>query len=128
MKYLKPYRIFENIRYGTIVNSIMSGIKNSEIEDILIPFSDKGLNVNINVNDNLIPSVIITIWSGKYNEIYFGYSDIESDIEFLVNYLENELGYKVSIFALDHEYSDPTPLDDMDKMKLIEQLNIYVEK
>lgn len=84
MKYIHSYKLFESI------------INIDEIQEILLPISDKGFKVEVretsgifyDVNDNY--QIYITKPTNPHSarvSVDFNYSDIKEDLEFSINYI-----------------------------------------
>lgn len=87
MKYIHSYKLFESI------------INIDEIQEILLPISDKGFKVEVretsgifyDVNDNYQIFITKPVNSSVRMSEDFNYSEIKEDLEFSINYIEKYL-------------------------------------
>lgn len=124
MKYIKKYLLFnENKIWYKGESEILNDLKNSDIEDIVIPLLQKNLYVKMHYYND---SNRISIWYDDDDITKFSYSEIKDDVEFLVKYIE-KMGYKTRISFYDVMSNSFKPIS-FAKDDMIDQLDINIEK
>lgn len=133
MKYLKKYNegsFWYQPSYEVL--DIINDLKNSDVEDIVLPITDKELYIRVskadthfNYEDGFKPKencVVISIWYNRFN-----YLDIKDDVEFLLKYIQG-MGYQTHIYAYDSEFGLDLKNIDYANSNLVDQIDIYINK
>lgn len=97
MKHLIKYKLFESFG-GTIEFDLgkysLSTESENEIRDMLIPLTDKDINVDITyIQDEKDEVIYIIEIFTTHPKNKINILDIDDDINFLVNYMVNNLGF-----------------------------------
>lgn len=92
MKYINEYKDWVAGDYNLTNNT---GINIEEIEDLLIPLKDRGFDIEVNVNNNIIYPII----SKRDN---FKLVDIIEDLNFVINYMKSQ--YNMDIYQCNIEW------------------------
>lgn len=110
MKYLKTYKIFEDI------NSTILLEYQDEINDVFLTLEDNGYLIDLWSSDDSWTDCYIKIEKKEFGFHPFSLSDIYDDVKFGINYIEKLTGLKNTKINLDIKFGDRESFSSIDEL------------